>query len=132
MELKTDSWASGYESYPSKMNYDTMSLVELKQVAKTRHIKMYYTKKRIELIRLLTMPELPDSFKIEKLTIIQLREQSKKKGLRGFWKLSRDELVNLLYPTGELRDQVHQEDKDATHTHKDKNPECYNDHEIRV
>lgn len=104
------------------MNYDTMSLVELKQVAKTRNIKMYYTKKRIELIRLVSMPDLPDSFKIEKLTIIQLREQAKAKGMRGFWKLTRDELVNLLYPSGELRHQVHQEDKNTTHTDQDKNP----------
>jgi hypothetical protein len=124
--VKTDLWASEYESYPSKMNYNTMSLVELKQVAKTRHIKMYYTKKRVELIRLVSMPELPDSFKIEKLTILQLREQAKQKGLRGFWKLSRDELVGLLYPTGELRDQVDKEDKNSNNSHQDKNPETEN------
>lgn len=74
-----------------------MSLVELKQVAKTRHIKMYYTKKRIELIRLVSMAELPESFKIEKLTIVQLRKQAKEKGMRGFWSLSRDDLIGLLY-----------------------------------
>lgn len=74
-----------------------MSLVELKQVAKTRRIKMYYTMKRIELIRLVSMSELPESFKIEKLTIVQLRKQAKEKGMRGFWNLSRDDLVGLLY-----------------------------------
>ena len=114
------------------MNYDTMSLVELKQVAKGRRIKMYYTKKRVELIRLMNMPDLPDSFKIEKLTILYLREQAKRKGLRGFWKLSRDELVGLLYPTGELRNQVHQEDKNSSNSDQDKTPQSYDGDQIRV
>lgn len=100
---------------------DSLSLVELKQLAKTRRIKMYYTKKRIELIRLLSMPDLPDSFKIEKFTIVQLRDQAKEKGMRGFWKLSRDELVNLLYPTGELRSQVDKETKITNHPDEDEN-----------
>jgi hypothetical protein len=89
--------------------YDSMSLVELKQVAKTRHIKMYYTMKRVELIRLVSMAELPDSFKIEKLTIVQLRKQAKEKGMRGFWNLSRDALVGLLYrneTTGSEKSQL--------------------------
>jgi len=71
------------------MNYDSMSLVDLKKVAKTRRIKMYYTMKRHDLIRLLSMPELPESYKLEKLTIVQLRDQAKQRGLRGFWTLSR-------------------------------------------
>lgn len=78
--------------------YHAMSLVELKKVAQTRSIKMYYTKKRAELIQLLSMKELPASFVIEKLTIVELREEAKAKGMRGFWKLSRDQLVQLLYP----------------------------------
>lgn len=86
-----------------------MSIIELKQLAKSRHIKLYYIKKRDELIRLLSMPDLPDSFTIEKLTIVQLRQQAKEKGLRGFWGLSRDALVSLLYPNGKLRQDVHQE-----------------------
>ncbi len=81
------------------MNYDSMSLVDLKKVAKTRRIKMYYTMKRHDLIRLLSMPELPDSYKLEKLTIVQLRDQAKQRGLRGFWTLSRNDLMNLLYPS---------------------------------
>lgn len=100
---------------------DSLSLVELKQLAKTRRIKMYYTKKRVELIRLLSMPDLPDSFKIEKLTIVQLRDQAKEKGMRGFWKLSRDELVNLLYPTGELSSQINKESKISNHPDEDEN-----------
>jgi hypothetical protein len=102
-----------------------MSIVELKQVAKTRAIKMYYTKKRIELIRLLSMPDLPDSFKIEKLTIVQLREEAKKKGLRGFWGLSRDEMVALLYPDGQLCKNVVQESKYSDNAEKCKDPQSY-------
>lgn len=100
-----------------------MSIVELKQLAKTRRIKMYYTKKRIELIRLLSMTDLPDAYKIEKLTIIQLREKATEKGLRGFWKLSRDELVSLLYPNGTLTHNIHEKAKISNHTNKDENQE---------
>jgi hypothetical protein len=107
------------------MNYDSMSLVELKQVAKTRRIKMYYTKKRHELIRLLSMPDLPDSFKIEKLTIVQLRQQAKEKGLRGFWGLSRDELVSLLYPNGQLRQDVDKKPENGDDADKCKDPQPY-------
>lgn len=101
-----DSWGVGIMN-TTKM--DSMSIVELKRLAKSRHIKMYYTKKRLELIRLMSMPDLPDSFKIEKLTIVQLRQQAKERGLRGFWGLSRENLVDLLYPDGKLRTDVHQE-----------------------
>lgn len=104
---------------------DSMSLVELKQIAKTRRIKMYYTKKRIELIRLLSMPRLPDSFKIEKLTIVQLREEAKNKGLRGFWGLSRDDLIRLLYPDGQLCKNVNKEPENSQDTEKSKDPQPY-------
>ena len=95
--------------------YHTMSLVELKKVAQTRSIKMYYTKKRSELIQLLTMKELPASFIIEKFTILELRTEAKKRGMRGFWKLTRDQLVALLYPDGTLgttNQQNHDSEKD--------------------
>jgi hypothetical protein len=107
------------------MNYDSMSLVELKQVAKTRRIKMYYTKKRHELIRLMSMPDLPDSFKIEKLTIVQLREEAKNRGMRGFWGLSRDDMVQLLYPDGQLCKNVHKEAENSQDTEKCKDPQPY-------
>jgi Rho termination factor, N-terminal domain. len=81
------------------MDYTQMSLVELKQHAKERKIKQYYVMKRLQLIQLLSMPDLPMSFKIEKMTIHQLRDEAKRKGIRGFWTLHRDELVELLYPT---------------------------------
>lgn len=83
---------------------DTLSLVELKKLAASRRIKQYYIMKRLQLIQLLSMPELPESFKIEKLTIHQLREQAKQKGIRGFWSLHRDDLVQLLYPEHKNQD----------------------------
>lgn len=80
------------------MNYHTMSLVELKQVAKTRHIKQYYIMRRHELIHLLSMKTLPEEMKIEKMTIIELRNIAKERGYRGFWTLHRDQLVSILFP----------------------------------
>jgi hypothetical protein len=78
---------------------DSLSLVELKQLAKQRRIKQYYILKRIQLIQLLSLDELPKSFIIEKMTLAQLREEAKRKGVRGFWTLRRDQLVELLFPT---------------------------------
>ncbi len=109
-----------------------MSIVELKQLAKTRRIKMYYTKKRIELIRLLSMNDLPDAYKIEKLTIVQLREKATEKGLRGFWKLSREELVNLLYPGGPLADNVDEKSKISNHTEKNENQQSDQSSDVGV
>jgi len=107
------------------MNYDSMSIVELKQAAKARRIKMYYTKKRIELIHLLSMPSLPDAYTIEKLTIVELRQEAKTRGLRGFWGLSRDEIVQLLYPDGRLPHNVDKEPKNSHDTQKCKDPQPY-------
>jgi len=101
-----------------------MSLVELKKVAQTRNIKMYYTKKRAELIHLLSMKELPISFTIEKLTIVELRDEAKAKGMRGFWKLTRDQLVELLYPL-----PANQQNEN-TKTHQ--NPQAHHSGDVRV
>ena len=94
----------------------SLSLVELKQLAKGRRIKQYYILKRAQLIQLLSLPELPETYKIEKLTIHQLREMAKNKGIRGFWDLHRDALVRLLFPeyqerrTGDTSPHQNQED----------------------
>jgi hypothetical protein len=85
---------------------DSLSLVELKQLAKQRRIKQYYILKRAQLIQLLTMPELPRSFIIEKMTIAQLREDARRKGVRGFWTLRREQLVELLFPSENLSDDM--------------------------
>jgi hypothetical protein len=78
---------------------ESLSLIELKQLAKQRRIKQYYILKRAQLIQILSLPELPKSFIIEKMTIAQLREEAKRKGVRGFWTLRREQLVELLFPT---------------------------------
>lgn len=80
------------------MDYHTMSLAELKKAAKGRRIKQYYIMKRVQLIQLLSMDQLPESYKIEKYTIHELRKQASEKGMRGFWGLHRDDLLRLLYP----------------------------------
>jgi hypothetical protein len=77
---------------------DSLSLVELKQLAKQRRIKQYYILKRNQLIQLLSLDELPKSFVIEKMTLAQLRQEAKRKGVRGFWTLRREQLVELLFP----------------------------------
>ena len=71
------------------------------------------------------MPDLPDSFKIEKLTIVELRQQAKEKGLRGFWGLSRDDLVNLLYPNGQLCQDVDKKAENGDDADKCKDPQSY-------
>lgn len=80
------------------MDYAAMSLVELKQVAKGRKIKLYYVMPKDELVRLLTLPELPLELQLQKKTIRQLRQEAKARNLSGFWGLSRGELLQLLYP----------------------------------
>jgi hypothetical protein len=79
----------------------TLSLVDLKQLAKGRRIKQYYIMKRHQLIQILALPELPEHLRREKLTIQELREEAKRKGVRGFWGLHREDLLNLLYPPQE-------------------------------
>ncbi len=78
---------------------ESMSILELKQLAKQRRIKQYYILKRAQLLQILSMNELPRSFIVEKMTISELREEAKRKGLRGFWTLRREQLVQLLFPT---------------------------------
>jgi hypothetical protein len=95
---------------------NTLPLPDLKKLAKGRRIKQYYIMKRAELIRILSMPELPQSFVIEKLTIHQLREQAKEKGTKGFWALPREELVALLYPAAPLDEKNQNCDDPKQHT----------------
>jgi hypothetical protein len=92
---KTDSVSDRME----ESTMESMSILELKQLAKQRRIKQYYILKRAQLLQLLNMNELPRSFIVEKMTIGELREEAKRKGLRGFWTLRREQLVQLLFPT---------------------------------
>ena len=91
---KTDSRGRGQEG----STMDSLSLPELKQLARQRRIKQYYILKRAQLIHLLSFETLPQSFVVEKMTIHELREEAKRKGFRGFWNLRRERLVELLFP----------------------------------
>jgi hypothetical protein len=93
---KTDAF-SVWET-DGTMDYAAMSLAELKQVAKGRRIKLYYIMPKDELVRLLSLPELPLELQLQKKTIRQLRQEAKARNLSGFWGLSRGELLTLLYP----------------------------------
>lgn len=96
-----------------------MSLADLKKVARDHNppIKQYYIKSRLELIRILTLTELPESFLLEKKTIAQLRKEATDKGYKNIWKFRRAELMELLYPS------TKQNDHDDKHTKEHNNPE---------
>jgi hypothetical protein len=89
------------------MDYHSMSLVELKQAAKSHvpKIKQYYVKSRLELIKLLSMKEFPIEMLISKKTIAELRKEAQDRKLPNIWKLRRAELVELLYPSPEQNNQ---------------------------
>lgn len=83
------------------MDYHSMSLAELKLIARDRtpKIKKYYIIPRAKLIELLLMDTLPESFIIEKKTIHELRKEAQARKLPNIWNLKRSELMELLYPT---------------------------------
>ena len=114
------------------MNYDTLSLVELKQLAKGRRIKMYYTKSIRELRWLLAQPELPEKYKLEKLTIKELREEAKEKGVRGFWSLSRGDLMKLLHPDTVNRPAPQKDNQNQKDAQKHDSPDTDNSNEIGI
>lgn len=93
-----------------------LSLIELKKIAKEKKIKQYYIMKRSTLIELLSMDELPFSFKLQKMTIHKMREIAKERNLRGFWSLSKEELASTLFP-------LHDEKKDNGETGKHQDPQ---------
>jgi hypothetical protein len=115
-------------------NYHKMYLSDLKLLAKTRRIKMYYVKTKDELISLLSMKELPQAMKVEKMTIHELRAEAKRRNVLGFWGLRRGALVDLLFPK---TDDIHetaadqdQQDKGQTNEHHE--PEKHNPEEVGV
>jgi len=105
---------------------DSMSIIELKQLAKERRIKQYYIMRRAQLIDILSMQELPKAMILEKKTIIELREEAKQKGLRGFWRLTRAEILDLLYPNPQ------EDDKDNSKTAKHNQPESHDSNNVGV
>ena len=102
---------------------ESMTIIELKQLAKERRIKQYYIMRRAQLIQLLSLSELPKYFVLEKKTIIDLREEAKQKGMRGFWRMSRAEILALLYPDSpkgyENNSQAPKHDQPESHDSKD-------------
>jgi hypothetical protein len=104
---------------------ENLSLVELKKLAKVQRIKQYYIKKRSELIELLSMNELPASYRIEKMTIAELRSLAKDRGLRGFWALSKNDLTTLLFPP-------HNKKQDNSQTSEHEDPQDQNSNDVGV
>ena len=94
-----------------------MSLVDLKQAARDHNppIKQYYIKTRLELIQILSMKELPQSFILEKKTIADLRKEAIEKGHKNIWKLKKAQLLELMYPSSQKNDQ----NNDHTKKHDD-------------
>ena len=81
------------------MDYHSMDITELKLIAKERRIKLYYIKRKAELIEILSFKELPFKFIIEKKTIHELRDEARLRGIENLMKLNRQGLVNILYPS---------------------------------
>ena len=108
------------------MDLHSMSLIELKKLAKehTPKIKQYYIKSRVELIQLLSMKELPESYRIEKLTIAELRKEARERKLGvNIWNLRKKELLELLYPSTEKKDK---NDENCEEHNDPKERECEN------
>jgi len=115
-------------------NYNKMYLADLKLIAKTRRIKMYYVKTKEELVNLLTLKELPQSMKVEKMTIHELRAEAKKRNVVGFWTLRRGALVELLFPNTQDVNQTapNQYEENESQTHEHHEPEEHNTKEVGV
>lgn len=103
------------------MDYSAMSLIELKKVAKGRRIKLYYILPKDELVRLLSLPELPLELQLQKKTIRQLRQEAKDRNYSGFWALSRGDLLHLLYPDQE--GPANKNEKNERHANEHDTPE---------
>ncbi len=109
------------------MDYSVLSLIELKQHAKKRKIKQYYVKPKEELVRLLSMPELPDTFVIEKKTIQQLRKEAQDRGIKtGIWRCKRKDLVALLYSQDAYKTASDKDQENQSNTYEHDDPENHN------
>ena len=105
------------------INYNKMYLADLKLLAKTRRIKMYYIKTKEELVTLLNMTELPLSMKVEKMTIHELRKEAKKRNVSGFWSLRRGDLVKLLFPENVDKAAPNKNEEDKSQADEHHQPE---------
>ena len=98
---------------------NALSLMSLKKIAKGRRIKQYYILPKTKLVELLSLPDLPQKYKIEKMTVVELRETAKERGLRGFWGLNKEDLTRALFPKDD--DTI---ENAATHQEKKNNGEA--------
>lgn len=105
---------------------ESMSLIELKQLAKAKRIKQYYIMRRAQLIELLSMEALPQTLVLEKKTVTELREEAKQRGMRGFWRRSKEELLQLLYASPQ------ENQKDQSYTKKHDEPESHDPQNVGV
>lgn len=100
----------------TKSTLSSLTLAELKQLAKDANIKGYYKLNKKELVEKLqqeqavpsetteSIQELPtestvyisDKFALKKLTVKQLREVAKQKNVYGYLKLKKDELIDAI------------------------------------
>ena len=114
---------------------NALPLSSLKIMAKGRKIKQYYILPKAKLVELLSMPELPSSYKIEKMTIIELRETAKQRELRGFWGLNKQQLTRMLFPeynNAVENTSTHQHEKNDGKAGKHENPENQDTNEVGV
>jgi hypothetical protein len=95
---------------------NSLPLSALKKMVVQRGIKLkqYYILPKAKLVELLSMPEIPLKYRIEKMTIIQLRELAQQRDLRGFWGLNKDQLIRMLFP-----EDVDAVENTATHRHEE-------------
>jgi len=117
-----------------EQNYETMYLSELKLIAKTRRIKMYYVKSKDELVELLSMVELPLEMRIQKMTNKQLQAEAKNRGITGVTGLRRPALINLLFPKTEdiSKTSTDENQEDQSQTDKHHQPEEHDPEEVRI
>jgi hypothetical protein len=116
-----------------RIQYEQMSLVDLKKEAQKLGVKHYYIMKKKQLIDLLVLPEVPKHLKIEKLTIHQLRDEAKKRGIRGFWTAPRDRLVELLYPDDNAdQTPANKNEKNESNTNEHDEPQKHDPQEVGV
>ena len=104
-------------------DYSSMYLADLKLIAKTRRIKMYYIKSKEELVNLLNMPELPQAMKVEKMTIRELRQEAKARGVPSIWGRRRGDLVNILFPENLQQAAPNENNQDERKAHEHHQPE---------
>jgi hypothetical protein len=116
---------------------NALTLPALKKLIVERGIKLkqYYILPKAELIRILSMPELPSRYKIEKMTIVELREVAKSRRLRGFWPLNKEQLTRMLFPEHNNtveNTSTHQHEKNDGKAGKHENPENQDANKVRV